>query len=98
MTAMATFPGGSAYAMAREISGGFLLVTERTFKRFSGEQLKLLGFELEKLIKQVRAEQPPLDDVQALQKRNRTLQRITTARMMLRSYLLRQARGGHRPG
>ena len=94
---MATFPGGSAYAMARDISGGFLQITDRTFMRFSNEQLRLLGFELDKLVKQVRAEQPPLEDIPALQKRNRTLQRITSARMMLQNHRMRLSqRGGAR--
>jgi len=91
---MATFPGGSAYSMARDIAGGFVAVTERTFKRFSDEQLRLLGFELEKLVKQVRAEQPSLDDTPALQKRNRTLQRVTSARMMLQNFRMRSSQRG----
>jgi hypothetical protein len=90
MGSVASFPGGSAYAMAREIAGGFLLVTDRTFKRFSAEQLRLLSFELERLIRDVRSEQPDLDDMKAIQKRNRTLQRVTSARLMLQNFLQRQ--------
>jgi len=89
---MPPFPGGSAYTMVREISGGFLLVTERTFARFSRDQLVRLGFELDRFVIQVRSEQPPQDDLKGIQKRNRTLQRLTSARMMLKGYLVRLRR------
>ncbi|MCH9651861.1 MAG: hypothetical protein K0U98_26770 [Deltaproteobacteria bacterium] len=75
--------------MVREIAGGFLLVTERTFKRFSPDQLRKLSFELDRFVIQARSEQPPQEDLQAIQKRHRTLQRLTTSRMMLRGYLTR---------
>lgn len=80
------FTGGSAYAMVQQIGDGYVLVTERNFQRLSGGELGQLGFEIEKVLREVRGEQPPLDDVAALQKRNRKIQRLNSARMMLQSY------------
>ncbi len=83
---MAPFPGGSAYATVREIGGGFLIVTERTFKRFDRAQLEQLAFELDRHLREVRGEQPAVEDVEAVRKRNRVVQRLNGALMMLRGY------------
>ena len=91
---MPSFPGGSAYSTVREIAGGFLLVTERTLKRFDRSQLNQLVFEIDRRLVEVRAEQVPLDDLKAIQKRNRTLQRLNSTRLMLRAFLSRQSRRG----
>ena len=51
-----------------------------------------LSFQMEKLLREVRAEQPDLQDTKALQKRNRKMSRIRSALMMLRSYRARRKR------
>lgn len=83
---MGNFPGGSAYAMVREISQGYVTVNERTFSRFAKPELDKLGFELDRCLREVRGEQPDLEDIQALQKRNRQIQRLNTALLILRAY------------
>jgi hypothetical protein len=84
------FMGGSAYAMAHQIGEGFLLITERTFGRMAPPELDKLSFEMERLMREVRAEQPSLDDVQALQKRNRKISRLQGAMTMLQSFRMRR--------
>jgi hypothetical protein len=83
---MAGFIGGSAYAMSKEIADGYHLVSERTFKAMSRPDLDKLAFELDRHLKTVRGEQPPLDDLPAVQKRQRRIARIRSALLMLRSY------------
>ena len=80
------FPGGSAWAMAKDIQEGVLLCTERTFIRFQVTELDQLGFELERQLREVRGNQAALDDMPAIQLRNRKIQRITTAQLILRTY------------
>jgi hypothetical protein len=87
---MGNFIGGSAYAMCRQVGEGFLLVTERTFQRLSRGELDTLAFELDKLLREVRGQQPAIDDLPAVQQRNRRIQRLNTCRMMLQTY--RQSR------
>lgn len=87
---MGNFQGGSAYAMAQQIGEGFVLVTERTLQRLAPGELTQLDFELDKLLRDLRGEQPPLDDVQALQKRNRRIQRLTSTRLMIQSHRQRR--------
>lgn len=83
---MGAFAGGSAYAMVEQVAGGYLLVTERTFRRLVRGELDQLGFELEKKLRSVRGEQPALDDMDAVRLRNRAIQRLNAARMMLQTY------------
>jgi hypothetical protein len=63
-----------------------LLCTERTFIRFQVTELDQLSFELERQLRDVRGNQAALDDMPAIQLRNRKIQRISTAQMILRSY------------
>jgi len=84
---VASVPGGSAYAMVRDIAEGYFLVTERTFARFERGELGKIQFEIDRHMREVRGDQPPLDDMQAIQKRNRKIQRLNTALMVLRSYV-----------
>jgi len=76
---MGNFMGGSAYAMAHDIAEGMILVNAGTFKKFAPAEMRQLVFELDKVQKETRAEQPPQDDTQAIQRRGRKLSRITVA-------------------
>jgi len=80
---MGNFLGGSAYSMSRDIAEGFVLLNANLLKKFTGAELAQLRQQLEKVQKEVRAEQPPLDDVQAIQKRGRKISRISSALLVL---------------
>ncbi len=86
---MGNFLGGSAWAMTREMAGGFLLVTERTFKRLTRPELEQLAFEIDRYLREIRGDQPALDDLPAIQLRNRKIQRLNSALAMLRAYRLK---------
>ena len=90
---MASFPGGSAWAMAKDIAEGYLLCTDRTFQRFAEGELEQLAFELDRMQRDVRGNQPSLDDLPAIQQRNRKLQRLSGVLAMLRGYQQRAKRG-----
>ena len=81
-----SFPGGSAWAMAKDIADGYVMITERSFKSLTRSDLDQLTFELERHLRDLRGDQAPLDDIQAIQARNRKIQRVNTAMMVLRSY------------
>jgi butyrate kinase len=87
---MGNFIGGSAYAMSRDIAEGLLLVNANTLKKFTSVELKQLTFELDKVQKEVRSEQPAGDDTQAIQKRGRTLSRITTAMQIINQVMIKK--------
>lgn len=87
---MGNFQGGSAYGMAQQIAGGFQLVTDRTLKRLTEPELQQLGFELEKLLRTVRSEQPAVDDTASLQDRHRRIQRLDGVRRMIQAFKTRR--------
>ena len=80
---MGSFLGGSAYAMSRDIAEGFVLLNANLLKKFTAAELSQLRQQLEKVQKEVRAEQPAQTDVQAIQKRGRKISRISSALLVL---------------
>jgi hypothetical protein len=90
---VANFLGGSAYAMAKDIAEGYVLVTERTYLRLLAPELDQLAFEMDRAMRDIRSDQPALDDIMALKQRNRKLQRLTGAMSMLRNVQARRRPG-----
>jgi hypothetical protein len=86
---MGNFMGGSAWAMAQQISEGYILVSERTYKRLERGELDKLGFEMDKLLRETRGEPVSLDDIQAIQQKNRKAGRLMGAISQLRNYQMR---------
>ena len=80
--------------MAKDIAEGYLLVTERTYSRLLAPELDQLAFEMDRAMRDIRSDQPPLDDIMALKQRNRKLQRLTGAMSILRSAQARRRPGG----
>jgi hypothetical protein len=83
---MGNFLGGSAWAMAHDIMEGFILVTERTFSRMLPGEIDQLAFEMDRALREVRGDQAPLDDLTAIQQRNRKIQRVNSALIVLRAH------------
>jgi hypothetical protein len=80
---MSSFIGGSAYAMAIQIAEGYLLLNHTHLKKLTKGDLSTLQHEVNKVLIEARGNQPPLDDVQAQQQRNRKISRLTTATTMI---------------
>jgi hypothetical protein len=78
--------------MANQIADGYILVTERTFQRMQMPEVDQLAFELEKRLREIRSEQPDLDDQSALQNRNRRIMRLNSAAQMLQFHRQRRKR------
>ena len=93
---MASFPGGSAWAMAKDVAEGYILVTERTFFRFDRPQLDQLAFELDRAMREVRGEQVDMNDLAAVKGKNRKLSRLTGALSVLKGVIQRRFRHGER--
>lgn len=87
-----SFLGGSAYAMAHGIADGYHLVTERTFKGMTSPEIFLLAQEMDNCLRDVRGEQPQIDDLSAVKARNRKIQRLNTALMILRNHNVKARR------
>ena len=89
---MAGFTGGSAWAMARDISDGHVLVTDRTFARMKDREVDTLQFELDRLMRSVRGTQLEAGASREQQIRQRRLQRLTGAMRVLQNYIQRTRR------
>lgn len=81
------FLGGSAYAMARDVSEGYILLNPGLMRKLSIPEMQQLKFELEKVLRDSRATQPPLDDTLAQQQRNRKILRIQQAMMIIENQI-----------
>jgi hypothetical protein len=84
--------GGSAPAMANQISEGYTLLTAVQLKRLTDPEMDLLLFELEKILRDARGEQVDLEDIPALQVRNRKLSRIQNAVLQINMAIQRRRR------
>lgn len=89
---MAAFVGGSAYNMVRDIAEGFILLSPVSLKKFESGDLGILLMELEKLSREVRGLNPPQEEVLEIQKKNRKLQRIAQAQMVVQSFRMKMKR------
>lgn len=72
--------------MARDIGEGFHIVTERTLKGFSRPELDQLAFEIDRNLRELRAEPQAGDSTQEIQTRNRKIQRLNGALAVLRGF------------
>lgn len=75
--------------MARDVGEGYLLVTERTFKTMSRSDLDQIVFEMDRYLRELRGDQPAIDDLPAVQQRQRKMQRINSALSMVRGYRMK---------
>ncbi|MFY9551642.1 MAG: hypothetical protein WAU32_10865 [Thermoanaerobaculia bacterium] len=76
---MSAFLGGSAYGMVRDISEGYIIATELTFRKFQPADFQVFVFEADRLLREIRGNVPPTGDVDATQKRQRRMQRLQQA-------------------
>jgi len=76
---MSVFQGGSAYNMVMSVAEGYIILTERTFKSYKPGEITEFLFETDKLLREVRGNQAPPGDQEAVQKRQRKMQRLQQA-------------------
>ena len=81
---MGTYMGGSAPAMARQMCDGYILLSPVILKRLGLDQMQQLEFELDKRLRETRAEPVDLENQEGIQARNRRLSRIEGSLRVLR--------------
>jgi DNA polymerase-3 subunit alpha len=65
------------------IAEGYVLLNATLLKSYTESELMQLRQQLEKVQREIRADQPATDDVQAIQKRGRKISRISSALLIL---------------
>ncbi len=89
---MSPFLGGSALAYAEQVAGGFTTLSSVQLRRLSESEIEQLRFELEKILRDLRALVIPQEELAALQGRNRKISRVTGALQQIQAF--RGRRGG----
>ena len=84
---MANYTGGSAPAMATQIAGGFHLLNANSLRGFAPGDLTNLRMEVDKLLREARAEVPPQQDAIALQARNHKIARLSSAMQVINNQM-----------
>jgi len=83
---VSVFIGGSAMSMAKDIAEGYIIVSEHTFKKFQPPDLQSFLAEVDKLMREIRGVMPPPEDMDALQRKNRKLQRLNQAQTIVNAF------------
>ena len=83
---MAGFMGGSAWSMSKDIADGFITVTERTYRQMSVAEMGQLGGEIERLLRELRGGATAGEATVEVQTRQRRIQRLNSALMVMRAF------------
>jgi len=90
---MSPYMGGSAPAMADQVAAGYTLISAVQLKRLTDPEMDQLQFELEKILRDIRGEPMDLDDIAAIQARNRKIARISGALQQIQATKAKRRRG-----
>ncbi len=78
--------GGSAYSFARDIAGGYTIVTARTFRGMAPGEMNQLAHELDRLLRELRGEATANQEQAVLRARQLKIQRLNSALTVLRAH------------
>jgi hypothetical protein len=78
--------------MAADLSEGFVTLNPVTLKKYERHEVDALAKELEKVMRDTRAQVVPQDDAEASQARNRKLLRLSQATVVLNSWRIRMSK------
>ncbi len=73
--------------MARDVGEGYILLNANLLRRMSGDELRQLRFEVERILTGIRGGQLSLDDTLAIQSKNRRISRLNSAVMMINNQI-----------
>ena len=77
---------GNPKKLAYAVSQGFQQFTPSSLRGYTGEELKVLLFNLNVVLREVRGTQVSLEDVEALKEKNMKIQRLTQAINTIQSF------------
>jgi hypothetical protein len=87
------YVGGSAASMANSLMEGYMLPSPTNLKRLTVEELRSVLFEVEKLLRDMRAVVPDQQDTMALLKRNQRLLKLNQSQLAMNNYLALKIKG-----
>ena len=78
--------------MAADVSEGYVTLNPVTLKKYEKHEVDALAKELEKVMRDTRAQVVPQDDAEASQAKNRKLLRLSQATVVLNSWRIRMSK------
>ena len=78
--------------MVKDIAEGYIIVSEHTFKKFEIGDIQSFMTELDKYTREVRGTAAAPDDIDAVQKRARKLQRLYQTQQIVNNVRMRRLR------
>lgn len=80
---------GNPKQFARDVADGFFVFNKATCRQFAPAELRTLYRLLEQVVREIRGEQVPLDDVAQAQRRNMRLGRANNALLFIHNHAKR---------
>ncbi len=77
---------GNPKKLAYDVAQGYQQFTQATLRAYSLEELKILLFNLNIVLREVRATQVPLEDIDAVKDKNVKIRRLNQAINTIQSY------------
>lgn len=77
---------GNPKKLAFDVAQGYQQFTQATLRQYNAEDLKVILFNLNLALREIRGKQISLEDFEALKDKNNKLRRINQAVNMIQSY------------
>lgn len=77
---------GSPKKLANDVASGYQQFTHATLRQYTPEDLKALHFNLNIVLRELRGQQIPLDDNEALKEKNVKMHRLNQAINTIQSF------------
>ncbi len=90
---MSPYMGGSAPAMAAQVADGYTLISAVHLKRLLDNEIDLLQIELERIMRDIRSDAMDLEDIPAINARNRKIARLSSALQQIQMTKVKRRRG-----
>ena len=77
---------GNPKKLAQDVAHGFLQFTQGTLRQYTVEDLKVILFNLNLVLRELRGKQIPLEDIEGLKDKNNNMRRLTQAITIIQSF------------
>ena len=77
---------GNPKKLAQDVANGFQQFSQASLRQYTGEDLKVIIFNLNFVLRDIRGKQISLEDVEALKDKNNKIRRITQAINIIQSF------------
>jgi hypothetical protein len=77
---------GNPKKLAQDVANGFQQFSQASLRQYTGEDLKVIIFNLNFVLRDIRGKQISLEDIEALKDKNNKIRRITQALNIIQSF------------